>query len=194
VVTGRTTGNGQKASSHQSGRRGPVRHDPKGTTTPQTTRMTSALLPMVRVPARAPLSTALSFPWGGLPDSRSWRGLDGGRAALCRWHTFFRTSHSFELYSTPLIADSDRANPLGLWIGGRGDGWVVGQRCREDDQGLWCDRGAIWPVGGAKGELVRLEPAPAPLDAVWGWPGGAVAVGERNTVMVFDGSTWKTAP
>jgi hypothetical protein len=94
----------------------------------------------------------------------------------------------------PLEADSDLASPHGLWIGSHDDGWVVGRRCREGTQGPVCDRGAIWRVHDAKAKLVPLGSSPPGLYAVWGWPGGAVAVGQGHAVVLFDGTTWKTVP
>ena len=81
-----------------------------------------------------------------------------------------------------------------LWAGGDGSGWLVGERCQQErlPQGDYiCDRGALWHLDG-KGAALSSETPGAPLNSVWGWSGGAVAVGARGNIMRFDGTTWTT--
>ena len=93
--------------------------------------------------------------------------------------------------SVNLPKGAERVQVNGLWARREDDGWLVGVTCRQETPaaGFQCD-GAIWRFDGVASAL-RPEVAAPALFAVWSWSKtGAVAVGERGTILRFDGDFW----
>jgi hypothetical protein len=99
-----------------------------------------------------------------------------------------------EVRVVPAQAEPDLVRLRGLWPDGDRRGWLVGERCRHERTPYGdynCERGAIWRVDGKQAAL-RAEVPRAALNGVWGWSGGAIAVGGRGNIMRFDGTAWTT--
>ncbi len=104
-----------------------------------------------------------------------------------------RDGKSEESAYLPKDKDTDGVHVAGVWAGSETDGWLVGTRCTQERPPVGpftCNRGAIWRFDGRAATL-RNEAPPGPLLAVWAWSKrGAIAVGERGTIVRFDGTAW----
>ena len=112
-----------------------------------------------------------------LPDSNLLRIVRGGK---------------LDELPVNLPKDTERVLVTGLWARDDKDGWLVGERWTEERPGgdYKTTGGAIWRFDGRAATL-RKEVPPTALTAVWSWSkNGAIAVGERGTIMRFDGTAW----
>jgi len=108
--------------------------------------------------------------------------------------TLLRTAHAGKRDEMPVMLpkDADLIRVNGLWARDEKDGWLVGERCTAAPGGTYlCDHGAIWRFNGRKTAILRKEAPATPLWAVWAWSAkAAIAVGERGTIIRFDGTSW----
>jgi len=117
--------------------------------------------------------------------SKFWATEDGGISV-------FRNGKCEQGVRLPRDTETEMVHMDGAWARSETDGWLVGTSCTREEPG-WdyrCDRGAIWRFNGRKASRRKEVPA-TPLLAVWAWSAkGAIAVGERGTVVRFDGERW----